>query len=442
MMDSAKQLTRKALKIGVVIAALAAIAFASRFPSYTLEKNLVRVNKEWRELRTAMAAYGMDRCGIYYPPDTSERRKEQPSLQLTFETLPDYLTNRPVGYDGKPRELWNPLTTPLAYATVIPKDPFHPGQYYSYASWNMHNELMTMSFLHSPGPNRRNEIEPERLREEIERYLKARPFGNAFGMMDQDLSAFKRIANEFIYDPTNGTKSRGDLIVFNNAAYDSFGWRNDSNGRWEKAPYPDKPIFADTGISKSWEVGDALPDPVSFAEELSRTRKVAVPHSMAEAMRWSGYKANSESKADVTALNVIQNMFGREFPNFFRSPRALTSDEALLFQSKLEEGWWSIMKRCGLLSGRPETYIPASETFVFLPLYGKSQILYAGFNLHEGNAPEALLRLKYMEEVIREMRKSDAMEPDAYEAQVYSVLERLIEELSTHIPEAEKGGRE
>ncbi len=441
-MSSTKRLMRKALKIGIIIAALAAIAFASRFPSFSLEKKLEQVNKEWRELRTAMLAYGMDRCGIYYPPDTSERRKEQPSLQLTFETLPDYLTNRPVGYDGKPREFWNPLTTPLAYATVIPKDSFHPGQYYSYASWNMHNELMTMSFLHSPGPNMRNETEPEMLREEIEHYLKARPFGNAFGMMDQDLSAFKRIANEFIYDPTNGAKSRGDLIVFNNAAYESFGWRNDSNGQWAKAPYPEKPIFADTGISDSWKVGEPLPDPVSFTEELSRTRKVPVPHSMAEAMRWTGYKANSESKADVTALNVIQNVFGREFPDFFRSPRALTSDEAQLFESQLEEGWWSIMKRCGLLSGHPGTHIPATEVFVFLPLYGKSQILLAAFNLHEGRADEALTRLKYMEEVIREIRKSDAMEPDAHEAQVYSVLGRLIEGLSTHIPEAEKRERE
>ena len=88
------------------------------------ERRLERVRGDFDMLAKAMNGYGIDRCGGYMPPDTSERRKADPSIPLTFECQVGYMEKMPVGRDHKPREFWCPLTTPIAYAGEIPRDPF------------------------------------------------------------------------------------------------------------------------------------------------------------------------------------------------------------------------------------------------------------------------------------------------------------------------------
>jgi hypothetical protein len=174
------RLLREGLKIKHILGALALFLVAAPLAAvvsnrFLENRALDRVERDWNDLRMACMNYGLDRCGVYYPPDTAERRKEEPGFPLTFEFDGDFITRRPTGKKQEPVSFWFPLTTPIAFVREIPLDPFHPGHRYGYTCWNLHDSYPVLAFFYSPGPDRKTDLPLSELRERIERYFQGRP---------------------------------------------------------------------------------------------------------------------------------------------------------------------------------------------------------------------------------------------------------------------------
>ena len=87
---------------------------------------------------------------------------------------------------------------------------------YGYASWNWHkNDLPTLSVVHSPGPDGRDDRPIVELQHDVSVLLASRKAAAAIAGTQGPLSEhlLRLVAADF-YDPTNGLKSRGDLIMF------------------------------------------------------------------------------------------------------------------------------------------------------------------------------------------------------------------------------------
>lgn len=99
-----------------------------------------------------------------------------------------------------PRSRLRPLTTPVSYLSALPRDPF-PSQVlfltgvYRYGAMDL--DVASRWVLASVGPDRVPSMDP------IEFYPGYRP-----GLFQGQVPGFDYL----IYDPTNGTLSRGDVI--------------------------------------------------------------------------------------------------------------------------------------------------------------------------------------------------------------------------------------
>ena len=130
-----------------------------RMSDQEILKRLDQVEKDFKLLEIGVASYGIDRCGYYYPPDTSLHRKRNPKLPLTFETDPAFiemLRKEPgCPFGGT---YWDPLTTPVAYVKLIPGDPFRNNAPYGFASWTLHDNSCVVGILYSPGPDGKEDV--------------------------------------------------------------------------------------------------------------------------------------------------------------------------------------------------------------------------------------------------------------------------------------------
>ncbi|MCC5877143.1 MAG: prepilin-type N-terminal cleavage/methylation domain-containing protein [Candidatus Sumerlaeia bacterium] len=162
------------LVVVAIIAILASIALPN-FLEAQVRSKVSRVKADMRTIAMAMETYHVDNNA--YP-------------QANF--VPRFRRFRP-------------LTTPIAYLTTVPQDPFNPVDSGS-SSWRRTGDyrLGTMSLtsasrwaLASDGPNLVNNTEPIRF---YPGFSQALFFGGVSGF------------DYTLYDPTNGTISRGDIF--------------------------------------------------------------------------------------------------------------------------------------------------------------------------------------------------------------------------------------
>jgi hypothetical protein len=81
------------------------LAGQTAWREFACQRPLERVAKDWGDLTLtgAVPGYGVDRCGVYMPPDTSWRRMAQPDAPLTFEWDPAYRMMNPDADHRAPR---------------------------------------------------------------------------------------------------------------------------------------------------------------------------------------------------------------------------------------------------------------------------------------------------------------------------------------------------
>ena len=194
-------------------------------------RRLERVRADFALICEGVGGYGVDIAGLA-PPDTSLRREGDPSVPLTFEWESGYAHR--VGKAKAPGSipptagspLYNSLTTPVRYAKPENlRDPFRRGAQYGYASWNWnHDGLWPVFILHSPGPDGRDDRDLVALRREVEALLMAQMAGRPDDRQGLRLGELLDLVVGDLYDPTNGTRSRGDLIMFSCGGMERVGF--------------------------------------------------------------------------------------------------------------------------------------------------------------------------------------------------------------------------
>ena len=379
------------------------------------EGRLERVRGDFDMLAKAMNGYGIDRCGGYMPPDTSERRKANPSIPLTFECQVGYMEKMPVGRDHRPREFWCPLTTPIAYAARNSPRPLRNNGPYGYTCWNYHDDFVPVGVIHSPGPNGRADWPLETIREDFERVFRASGTEIAGGSPAQ-AAVIRRMVQVHLYDPTNGTASGGDLVAVL-SSYGPTGWITPSSEPQRTGTNETEipTMLADPATSGSiapgWKIDDPLP-PAPHAEAyISRERGVKLPFALFNFINSADLRASDTTMHLALArLDPQRGRLGRDFAGFFAHPHLLDRAEelSLVGWQATQPGWWSAMER---MANSPDLHfnysVSAAELYTLLPLYGKSQLLLAAYDATTGAKGRALERVSHLQGTLDGLRKEN-----------------------------------
>lgn len=183
------------LIVVAIIAILAAIAVPNFLEAQTRAK-VARCLEDMRTLATALESYLVD--NNKYPPDTRDMGPDDGSPDFTFWIRPEFS-----------------LTTPIAYITSFPEDPFWevgPDKYFQYGS------VTNGWIVASCGPD----LDSEERGDIMERYAYTEDYGF---LLEQLINPEDHpfMPNPLrpapsggfvagIYDPTNGTISQGDVF--------------------------------------------------------------------------------------------------------------------------------------------------------------------------------------------------------------------------------------
>lgn len=199
------------LIVVAIIAILAAIAVPNFLEAQTRTK-VSRAKSDMRALATAIEAYSVDynEPPVRHHPNTSNTNPEAPLASTRLRDM-------------------KAVTTPVAYITSLPEDPFErflkpPNNIIDY-----YDKLQVMWLINKRYPGSGN---PRRTKLEESSYLLLSvgpdgylgPIGVNYGWpMDSEESSRGTIY--FVYDPTNGTISTGNI-------YSSGSRGSESTGPW------------------------------------------------------------------------------------------------------------------------------------------------------------------------------------------------------------------
>jgi hypothetical protein len=391
---------KRMLSILIIVAGflmLAAIAFF--FGSHLsreigIKDNLKKVELDWQSLDYAIASYEVDRCGIYKPPDTTPRKKLYPDTFLTFETDPAFIATQPVGYNHEATPYWEPLTTPVAYLKTLPIDPFNPGHYYGYTCWTLHDRLFELYLLHSPGPDGKADLPLSSLREKLDPYFRKRAQGQEKCIVEltpEEKAMVKKMIIPYLYDPTNGLLSQGDLIKW----HDQFGEFGTGTSKWADISATDNDIYNKVlygfPTTKTWDN-----QPTDMKEFLSQRVKIKVSSPMIKVLQNAGITLPGKFTPDENIKRAqtftLYNHLQKNYDAFFLAPGPLNNAQLKALQEwrKASPQWWGALTIDTQKRTHGDTYYVGSIIPV-LPVYGKSMLLWAGEELAKGNISKAYL---------------------------------------------------
>lgn len=349
----------------------------------TTKSELDQVESDWNKLNNAFIAVGIDNCGYWFPPDTDDRRKIEPNLPLTFEYSLGYVNAKYNEEKDKkdfgPWRIWDPLTTPVAYCESIPKDPFNPGNYYGYTTWLMKfpksNIYHCVAVLYSPGPDRISNLPLPKLRKLGDDYFNLFSDKDSYAsgaiLSDQDLRFFHNTITPYLYDPTNGIKSSGDLLWLIDGNYTPYGWRRDHSWKWQYF------TVSTNEETKSVNV------PLSTSAHIPHPEKkyIPMPKSFYNQMKSIGIFSQTQPPELIDHnLDAVRNKLGKDYHSFYLHPHLLTAEELAVFGKWKQSNpkWWQAIDQFAPFNDNQEGInLPAQEVYTLLPLYGKCQLLLA-----------------------------------------------------------------
>ncbi|MCX7047516.1 MAG: DUF3352 domain-containing protein [Candidatus Sumerlaeota bacterium] len=178
--------------MGAPVAVMAAIAVPN-FLEAQLRAKVSRSQADMRSLATALEAYFIDN-GAYCPSSADSSfnlyggaalRHPELARQPTFVRPPQ-----------NPSIKMMSLTTPVAYITRFPDDPYAPEKDITYSYYSCGSGMKSGWILWTPGPDKKYDLTAE----------------NITQLYDSKILQPSDILLKHAYDPTNGTMSGGDLF--------------------------------------------------------------------------------------------------------------------------------------------------------------------------------------------------------------------------------------
>lgn len=393
--------------VGLLLAA-GALTAGIYLPSHFTHRHLDQVRDDWQMLNVAMGSYGMDRCGAYFPPDTSTRRERlEPGAPLTYECDANWIVSQPVGYRRQIITHWSPLTSPIAYATSIPRDPFNGGAEYGYFSFNGHDGYPLLAVLHSPGPDVRADLDLPLMRWQLFAYFEQNATNN-WTLNAEDKGLIRQIVAPNLYDPTNGLRSSGDLVAVYWTYEGPFGFGGDRAKDWAEFPAP-KIIVNESDIDNPLR---AVPEVC----EVVPAMPLLLPSKFKQTLEQNGMSA--------VDYGPLMNRLGRDFEEIFREPRALTDEEVAAFDDWKKElpYFWSSLDT---VHSYTDWSLPPDQFFALLPVLGKCLLLQSAAQLNGPHPGYAYGGPSTIMEIIR-INRPRCVEPLAPQHQrVFDELTRL-----------------
>ncbi len=191
------------LIVVAIIGILAAIAVPN-FLGAQVRAKVAKAQAEMRSIQNALESFYID--NNTYPPMCGGERKLRRQYKDQFDE-PELGTIdiAHIATGTRDTDVRIYLTTPVAYITSLPYDPFHgDGQEYSYGYGSCDGSYYVLT---SWGPDQQDGIgDPDKLNEW--QYTGAR-MSDRFEVAVRDSQL---IMADFLYEPSNGTTSQGDLI--------------------------------------------------------------------------------------------------------------------------------------------------------------------------------------------------------------------------------------
>ena len=414
-------------------------------------RSLARVREDWDAVRKALSGAYVDWSS--FPSDTSQRRRSDPSIPLTFEwdvrvlpPRPTPSTKWPPKADRNPPARWPPhlLTTPVAYMQRVPEDPFQPGSSYGYTCFNSKDEVPPLLVLHSAGPNRQYEITTPQLRDMLASYMAVRIWSHA-ALTPQDRTALKQLVGPYVYDPTNGMRSAGDLVRLMDLPDDgcTWGWERET-GPWANTPPLDNGTSDPAQVVQAWQawkLGMLPPPPASAVEAMNRTRLIPVPAPLAWHLGSSNlFERDTANPRRVSqaALDAIRAKLGAIGGDVWDHPRPLTAAEKAALERAPRDGhlWWGeIIPNLG--SGMEGVeHLRADEVYRTVALLGLSQIALALRDASSGQTTQSLARISFVRAAVQGTDVRGITIREQTEKRTREELERLFSATERVISEA------
>ncbi len=378
-----KRFTGRRLIAAASLAAVAIVALIAGLPPMLhwmalkrTEAKVAQVREDFRALNGAFKKYGLDRCGIYFPPDTSARHAADPSVALVLETL----------LPGKPDAVKQPLSTPVAYIDWLPGDPFRQGKAYGYIQGGA-----PLGILHSPGPDGVTQIDLPRLREKVID-IRSRRTKQASGLPTQphQRAQIRRLIDPFMYDPTNGIMSTGDmiLVIDMHRVHWGFGWEGIDTADWYHA----------AAEAKALEIKRAFPE-CSY-------RALTIPLVVQTLFIGAGRFVPPDRIHGIEL--ILEQLRGLSVLDFATS-RARSMElaaSAIDDSRKLAPRWWQAsaqIQRQAWPYGHP---LPPEAALAMLELHARTQVALAAMETGEGSPERARNRLDALRGVAKGTVKS------------------------------------
>lgn len=187
------------LIVVAIIGILAAIAVPN-FMNAQVRAKVARAESEMRNIQNSLESFFIDNNG--YPPMDSDRLRSRRQYKDLEE--PDVnVAHIMIGTGSTARRLY--LTTPVAYISSLPFDPFHGDG----SSWGYQYGSNGQSYyiLTSWGPDQQNGLGSAEELDERE-YTGARMTDTRkVGVRDS-----KYLLSQFVYNASNGITSDGDIM--------------------------------------------------------------------------------------------------------------------------------------------------------------------------------------------------------------------------------------
>lgn len=412
-----------------------------------LERRLAKAGEDFKALFRATAILGMDFCGAHYPPDTALRRKEDPAVPLTFEWSLEYYR----AHGGE----YSMLTTPVAYIKEIPRDPFRGGgRYYDYCAMDRGPKRMRpLAILRSVGPDGREDLPLAEIKERVEAAFKRNDEKAWIVANTPEFRGWvRRQVDPYLYDPTNGAASRGDLVKVMDRCSQWHGWGGSSE-LW--AAVPPSRFSGDFELAQpaaNWNMHGAPPEPKNYTDQLWAEAILHAPAELIHTLEKAGivlederlyYRGPDGRRPVQERLDRLRNHFG-PFLGFFERPAVLTADqrEALAAWRCEDPEWWDAVYAPVHLPYPPQMVrVRLLDYLDTLVLYQKSTLLLAAEEMADGKLVLARHHLGFDRQALDFRMRGGvtyggftqganwALEQDSYVSRVYGELTRLDREL-------------